>query len=393
MGNVPVWKGAWLNHYRFKTIEEYVKQKMVRLWPTAYKGGGSGYLNTDLFFQYNKKTNEKVELARKLLKNEKEGKAIKVNSWVKFNNHGALLSNNWGDDINFTFLNSIFDAELCFNESGGAEENYCLIGSILNNRYVNKNTIIWGSGTQDESIKLNEKPKQVLAVRGPLTRNFLLNQGINCPEVYGDPSILLPYFYSPKTEKKYKIGLIPHWESLNAPMVKELCKDKRVHLIKMKGYNYWTDVIDEILSCEYIVSESLHGLIVSESYGIPNLWCNITLNKYDIKFHDYFTSIGADRKMPFHIKSGVVVEDLLSALKHYKKGNKIDAELLLSVCPFKLKGNVKITQTPEEIKKVIDIKKPTKNASVNVIKNQQQIKLKRRVTVGKRYAYKNMVMF
>jgi hypothetical protein len=32
----PTWKNACLNHYRFKTIEEYVLNKMVRLWPTHY---------------------------------------------------------------------------------------------------------------------------------------------------------------------------------------------------------------------------------------------------------------------------------------------------------------------------------------------------------------------
>lgn len=398
LGNTPIWKGAWLNHYRFKTIEEFIEQKMVRLWPTAYKGGGRGYINTDLFFQYNKKTNEKVELAKILLgsksnlKNKEDKKMIRVNSWVKFDRHGKIMPNNWGDDINFTFLKNILDANICYNDSGDSETNYCFIGSILNNRYVNKNTIVWGSGTQDTSIKLTTKPKKVLAVRGPLTRKYLISQGIDCPEIYGDPSVLLPYFYKPEIKKKYKIGLIPHWESLGSPIVKEMCEDTRVHLIKMKGYNYWTDVIDEILSCEYIVSESLHGLIVAETYGIPNLWCNIKLNKYNVKFHDYFQSIGVDRKNPFHIKGGVVVEDLLEALQYYKNGEKIDVEKLMSVCPFKLKGGADILQVPEEIKKKIVVKKeerlkiiPAKKISVKTPK--------KRTTVGKRYTYTNVIMF
>lgn len=392
MGNTPVWKGAWLNHYRFKTIEEFIEQKMVRLWPTAYKGGGRGYINTDFFFQYNKKTNEKVELAKKLLENKQEPNIKRVNSWVKFNKNETLFSNNWGDDINFTFLSSIFDADLCYNDSGDTEENYCLIGSILDNRYVNKNSVIWGSGTQDASIKLTTKPKKVLAVRGPLTRKYLISQGIDCPEIYGDPSVLLPYFYKPEMKKKYKIGLIPHWESLGSPIVKEMCEDSRVHLIKMKGYNYWTDVIDEILSCEYIVSESLHGLIVAETYGIPNLWCNITLNKYNVKFHDYFQSIGVDRKNPFHIKGGVVVEDLLEALQYYKKGEKIDVEKLMSVCPFKLKGGVDISQPSEEIKQKIVIKKEEKPRIIPAKKISVK-SLKKRTTVGKRYTYTNVTMF
>jgi len=30
-----------------------------------------------------------------------------INSWVMFDENGKLLSNNWGDDLNFHFLNKI----------------------------------------------------------------------------------------------------------------------------------------------------------------------------------------------------------------------------------------------------------------------------------------------
>ena len=51
--NNPTWKNACLNHYRFRTIEEYVLNKMVRLWPTTYMNGGKTGLNLNLFFRYN----------------------------------------------------------------------------------------------------------------------------------------------------------------------------------------------------------------------------------------------------------------------------------------------------------------------------------------------------
>ena len=41
---------------------------MVRLWPTHYLNGGKKGLNLDMFFRYNKKTKEKLEYAKKLLK-------------------------------------------------------------------------------------------------------------------------------------------------------------------------------------------------------------------------------------------------------------------------------------------------------------------------------------
>ena len=55
------WANASLYHYRFRTIEEFVLNKMVRLWPTRYQNGGKTGLNLDLFFRFNTKTPEKVK--------------------------------------------------------------------------------------------------------------------------------------------------------------------------------------------------------------------------------------------------------------------------------------------------------------------------------------------
>jgi len=272
------------------------------------------------------------------IKNIKQNNRVFINSWVKFDKKNKILPNNWGDDINFHFLNEIFDVDFVYNSYKGEVQNYSLIGSVISNGFLYNNTIIWGSGTQDDrATKLKVKPKKVLAVRGPLTRKYLINQNIECPEIYGDPAVLLPHFYNPKIKIKYEIGFIPHWQSLKNKAIEQFCSDKRIHLIKLKGYKHWMDVIDEILACKYIVSESLHGLIISESYGKPNLWCKITLNKYNIKFHDWFLSIGIDREKPYIIKNNTTVNDIITEMKNYKRGKPIDINKLISASPFKLK--------------------------------------------------------
>ena len=52
-------------------------------------------------------------------------------------------------------------------------------------------------------------------------------------------------------------------------------------------------VINDILSCEKTISSSLHGLIVSDAYNIPNTWVKFDNNIKgdDTKFHDYFKSV------------------------------------------------------------------------------------------------------
>lgn len=334
IGEKPVWKGAWLNHYRFKTIEEYVTKKMVRLWPTTYKNGGKDRLDLEYFFMFNKETKEKLEYAKALMNINNQNK-IWINSWTQRKDNGELKKKNWGDEINFFFLSKLFGKELV-DYVGTKNENYCFIGSIIGDRYINENTVIWGTGTQYKT-KMHKKPKKVCAVRGPLTRKYLLENNIDCPEIYGDPSLLLPYYYYPELPKKYEIGFIPHWSSLDSPIVKKLEKDKNIHLIRLSGYNNWLDIINEIVSCKYIVSESLHGLIMAEAYGIPNLWVDITLNNiYDIKYHDFFLSIGHDRQKPFKVTSVTKIEELLKNLSYYQQGKKIDIKALVESCPIKI---------------------------------------------------------
>ena len=65
---VPVWKDAVILHYRFKTIEEYVKNKMQRLYADHCDEYSKAKLSLDFFFEINERTAAKEEYANKLLK-------------------------------------------------------------------------------------------------------------------------------------------------------------------------------------------------------------------------------------------------------------------------------------------------------------------------------------
>lgn len=164
------------------------------------------------------------------------------------------------------------------------------IGSVI--KFAQKDTVVWGTGTPRMSDALAPDARYH-AVRGPLTRELVLKSGGECPEIYGDPALLLPQLYTPrKVEKKYRLGIIQHvvhrGDRKFGPGVKEIS-------ILRCGYDEIEAFIDELSECEMILSTSLHGLIVSHAYGIPARWCTFSdgaaISGDGTKFLDYFLSV------------------------------------------------------------------------------------------------------
>lgn len=245
-----------------------------------------------------------------------------------------VVPHNLGDDLNFVLFDSSGKRFVNYRQTFLKNKiNYLCIGSIIES-YADQFSIIWGSGAMHGNAKLKHKPLKVLAVRGPLTRKYLIEQGIDCPEIYGDPALLLPRIYNKEVLKKYKVGIIPHITDLSLKQVNDLSSDYKI--IRLDKYRLWTDVIDEIRSCEFIVSSSLHGLIISDAYNIPNIWVEFKpLNGGNrFKFFDYFASVSRSQSYPYQIKAASDIHAVLKLDVEYKP-IAIDLSPLLDVCPFK----------------------------------------------------------
>lgn len=165
------------------------------------------------------------------------------------------------------------------------------IGSIA--RHAKNNTIVLGSGIiNSKKEKLNPNADWRF-VRGPYTRQRILDCGGACPKIYGDAAMLLPLLCSPE-EKKYEVGIVPHF--VDYSIVKE----------KYLGYNIINVVNEdpllvarEITKCKKIISSSLHGIIAAHAYGIPAAWVKFSNNVKgdDIKFKDHYASVGLEAKL------------------------------------------------------------------------------------------------
>lgn len=261
-------------------------------------------------------------------------------AYVKFY-RGRLYPNNWGDDLNLFLIQKISGKKVLFKNksilSPALRTNYVCIGSVLE-WGIDKHSVVWGSGIMHGNHNLKIKPKKVLAVRGHLTRQYLLSQGIACPEIFGDPALLLPLYYRPTIQKQFKIGFIPHLEDKDNPFLKDfLSNHKDTTQIDLGKYSHWQEIIDHICQCEIIVSSSLHGLIVSDAYGIPNVWAKFSdkISGGDFKYQDYFSSVGR-KSIPLLMHNHIDRKIIEEKAREWEPIN-FDSKPLLNAFPFKHK--------------------------------------------------------
>jgi|TARA_B110000908_G_C10146908_1_gene399488 pyruvyltransferase len=252
---------------------------------------------------------------------------------------------NWGDIISYHIIryfsnNDKLKPEHVFWFDPDAKQVFkngkiLAIGSIM--KFCKPNDVVWGTGVIDE-VSIGDNPKKIYAVRGPLTRKTLISADRDVPEVYGDPALLFPKIYDPRNviAKKYKFGIIPHYADFKDPVILKILEkleESGVKIINITSGVY--RFIDELVSCENIISSSLHGLIASDAYEIPNIRCILGKNIAggDFKFEDYYQSIKRPHNMVSLNPYTEINSDTLSKF-NYNTGHDLDLDLLLKSAPW-----------------------------------------------------------
>lgn len=250
-------------------------------------------------------------------------------------------SKNWGDALNPVLIEHLsglkpFLAQE-YSKNLKNEPIYTVIGSILQwqilrKEKILKNTIIWGTGFMIESGRLQGKPRQICAVRGPLTRDNILKSGVQCPEIYGDPALLYPRIYRPDINKECKLGIILHHLEKENNFFKDIENSREIKFIDIEAPI--NTVVNEICSCKCIASSSLHGIIAADAYGVPSAYLKISDKVVGdgFKFRDYFASVGRSDTEPLLVSEQTTIDDIFESVSHYKID--IDLDELLDACPF-----------------------------------------------------------
>lgn len=245
--------------------------------------------------------------------------------------------NNFGDILGPTIVHQLTQEKVSPSLDKGS---LVTIGSIVNLNYPN-NVKFWGSGIISKDVELfSPERHEYLAVRGPKTRKRLLDTGIDCPEIYGDPALLLPLMFSKKqfeTEKTSKIGLLPHWVDANI----FLRQQKNFPESKFIDIRSNADsIIKEVVNSDIVITSTLHGLILCESYDVPCVYVKVgeKVMGGTFKYEDYFNSTNRDLYYLDYTNKEMNLKEILD---YQKTIPKMDINLvpLLNAFPHKINNN------------------------------------------------------
>lgn len=213
-----------------------------------------------------------------------------------------------------------------------------IIGSVIADPFVElargEQVGFWGCGMrgpQSLSSKFNAKAK-IFGVRGFLSQACLFGHK---PPVVGDTSFLIPLLYQPDKSRQ-DIGksiFIPHLSDLRTVDAMKHETGAESILVPLvdgteKAIESW---IDSLSSAEFVLSGSLHGLILSFLYNVPCAIYGAKPLDCPFKWLDFLSSI--DRPLTAHetVKSAKANSPLQEPDQAH-----ISVRGLLETCPFEI---------------------------------------------------------
>ena len=225
---------------------------------------------------------------------------------------------NYGDTLSPLLVSILSSKKVRF--SGTHDCELLGIGSILE-RYARHRgrrmltlnfaaVTVWGSGTiEAQSRRPDIGLANIVSVRGLLTKEKL---GLPSSTPVGDPGILADLLLDGKRPgKRYRWGIVPHLNDRNDPKVESLClRTGSATIIRLDNPDL-RFVTNELASCEYIASSSLHGMIAADSLGVPNmrLVAGDRVRGGSWKFDDYASSVPGRTLLTRQLDDALALKD------------------------------------------------------------------------------------
>jgi pyruvyltransferase len=155
-----------------------------------------------------------------------------------------------------------------------------------------------------------------------LTRRFLTERGIDVPEVFGDPALLLPRLAPElfsRREARSKVTIVPNFNDIPKHGVDQRILDPRLPV---------EVCLARIAGSEFVTGSSLHGIVVAESLGIPARLV-VSAVEHPFKYEDYYLGTGR-----VGVGAAASVEEAISA--GGREPPAFDGDALLNAFPLDL---------------------------------------------------------
>lgn len=201
----------------------------------------------------------------------------------------AVGRRNFGDELGPIVLDRL---EIGYHHRELFGANLVTCGSLLDlvARLQPPRIQVWGTGfmTSHVTIPRWNVGIKFLAVRGRYSRT---QAGLPDDIPVGDPGLLITRPVNAR-QISGRLGVVPHYIDQDRDTLEGILDSLRewnLHLI-----NVWdppTKVIEQIGSCEAVVSSSLHGCVIADALKVPNAWMPFS-NKVGgdgFKFWDHYS--------------------------------------------------------------------------------------------------------
>ena len=210
---------------------------------------------------------------------------------------------NFGDELNTWMWPKLMDG--VWDEDD--DTIFLGIGSIIFDFFPkDKKKVVFGAGYGgytklpqiDDSWKFH-------FVRGKLTAKAL---GLDENLGIGDAAILLRSCVKHKVEKRYKVSFMPHWGSTFVGNWELACQLASIHYIDPCGSV--DAVLDQILASDLVITEAMHGAIVSDALRVPWIPIQPLSNIHSMKWFDWASALDINLK-PTQIVSSTLLESVV----------------------------------------------------------------------------------
>jgi len=284
---------------------------------------------------------------------------------------------NLGDALSPVVVSALSGLPIVHRHFDSNSERFACVGTIGQN--FSRGTVhLWGTGVDADRNPIHpqfrsyQRPPNtnfvVHALRGPVSAQIFRREGIDVPDVYGDPVWFLPSVMQPAIEPSYELGVVVHLTELSElfptasthevllryRIPPELSSHVRIiNTLTEPTFDAIEQKVKEITSCKRILSTSLHGLVIAEAYNIPCLYLRnsrkgatrVNLENeteiIDQRMRDFYRGVGLKTLMTYSQKRSKETnwEDVIQAIDTHWQPLAWNSEPFLETFPLPLQFN------------------------------------------------------